>query len=499
MQVGQGKRAMGIGMVVALFASRVLLASRLDLGRDEVAYWYWAWHALDASYSWVTVALVRLSTAWLSDGAFTIRLPGLLAGFGAVTLVGVGTRRLGGSRATALAAAVAVAASPWHLDVGVFAHPDAFLTLFALAFAVAAAGPPGGKALIVASACAGLAALAKLPGAWILGSATLFVWRSRRGSGAATFGAAAILLVAVLALLRDLDGYILAGVREFGRFAAGVSLFERGAWTLAEILVDAGPALLVFAVAGAMALRDRKVRDAWPAWTAAAALFAFFVVFFFRGQSKGNWFLPSLALLVPPGAVALERAGRARIVGWLAAGGCAVTLAFVPVTARPDVVATMLRREPLSRLDASYARRAGLREATVAPTRTWSERLAEYAGGSDVEARITGALAAGATGVASDDYGLAFRAAHAAGRDVRVFLPEDRVFRRSCGGWPQAGETVVFASPRAPAPWVDWRRRFRECRSVPAVQQDMTRTEGSRAVPVVYVVECIDFLPGDAP
>ncbi len=174
-----------------LILARILLAATLAPGRDELAYWYWAWHGLDASYSLVAA------------GALLHR-------------------------------------------------------------------------------------------------------RFERFASAA----AALLLAPALLLLRDLDPRLLAGIREFGRFSSDAGTWERLAWTTREAAIGSGPAVLLAAGAGAVALRKRSWRAAWPGWRVAALLFLCFVAFFLDGQAKGNWFLPSLVLLVPLGAASLDAAGQ---------------------------------------------------------------------------------------------------------------------------------------------------------------------------------------------
>ncbi len=472
---------------------------RLGLGRDEAAYWYWAWHALDAAYSLVTVGLVRFSTALLGDAPLAIRLPGILAGVATIVLVAAGTRKLGGSRSTALAAAMAVAASPWHMYVGVVTHPDSFLTLFGLAFAVAAALPRRPRDLPLAAGSAAMAALAKLPGLWFLATAAWLLRERPTGSSAlaARVAATSALAVSGLVMLRDADGGVLAGVREFGRFAEGVSLLERVAWTLGEVVVCAGPALVVLAGAGAAALRDARVRRAWPAWTAAGALLVFFTAFHVEGESKGNWFLPAFVLLAPPGAVALERLGRGRLVRRLALAGSVTMIVVSSLATNPELIAAALQGESLAPLDASYLRHVGSREAAVSPARAWSDRLREYVPGRSVDTRVWSALSSEATGIASDDYGLAFRAAHAAGRDVRVYLPGDPIFRRSCGGRPGLGDTIVFVSSRRVTPWPGWCGRFESCRAMGPLQGDWPLPAGdSPSVSPQNVWLCVRWRAG---
>ncbi len=464
-------------LLAALTAARFALAAGWAPSRDEAAYWYWAWHGVDASYSLVTVGLVRIATALLGDGAFAMRLPGLVAACATVAGTVAAARRLGTTRRTALAVGAAVAASPWHVYTGTVVHPDAFLGAAAALLGWALTAPPR---WIAAAGAVSVAALAKLPGALLAAPLlpALLRWRARAGVTAAVagvFGATAALLLA------DADGSILRGVREFGRFGPGVGPAERVGWTVLEIVLATGPALLLAAGAGAWAMRGSEARARWPAADAAAALLAFFGAFALAGQTKGNWFAPALVLLAPPGAAALERRGSGSLLRGTALAGAVVALAGAWIAGQPAVAARLAKAAPLAALDASYARRVGAREATVSPDRTWSARAADLAGEPGVDARVRAALDEGAVAIASDDYGLVFAVARQIGRDTRVWLPFDPIFARTCGEPPRAGEEVVYVSrsPNGMPPALA--RAFASCEPVASARPDMPRVFRCRA------------------
>ncbi len=464
-------------VLAALMVARFALAAAWAPARDETAYWYWAWHGLDASYSLVTVGLVRASTTLFGDGAFAMRLPGLLAACATVAGTVAAARRLGTTRATALAAGVAVAASPWHVYTGTVVHPDAFLGAAAALMGWALSAPPRWMA---AAGAAAVAALVKLPGALLavpLASAVL----GRRLPPRRAVGVALVLGAAAALLLADADPAILRGVREFGRFGPGVGAAERAVWALAEVVAAAGPALLLAAAAGAWALRRPGTPALWPAGSAAAALLAFFGAFALAGQTKGNWFAPAMVLLAPPGAAALERSGAGGILRGAVLAGAVVALAGAWVAGQPAVAARLADAAPLAALDASYARRIGAREAAVSPDRTWSARAADLAGEPGVDARVRAALDEGAAAIASDDYGLAFALARQIGRDTRVWLPFDPIFARTCGEPPRAGEVVVYVSrsPNGMPPALA--RAFASCEPVPSARPDAPRVFRCRA------------------
>ena len=72
----------------------------------------------------------------------------------------------------------------------------------------------------------------------------------------------------------------------------------------------------------------------------------------------------------------------------------------------------------LRSVDATYLDHVGERERTVSATRSWTDRLVEYHGGAQLDARIREARAGGSIALMSNDYGLAFQTAHRLGRGV---------------------------------------------------------------------------------
>lgn len=492
-------RAEGV-VLAALMVARFALAATWAPARDEAAYWYWAWHGVDASYSLVTVGLVRVSTTLFGDGTFAMRLPGLLAASAAVGFVVAGTRRQGATRATAMAAGVAVAASPWQVYTGTVVHPDAFLGAAAALLGVALTTPARWMA---AAAAVAVAALAKLPGALL---AVPLVWGVLRPPRrpAIVLGVGGVLGSTAVLLLADADAAILRGVGEFGRFGPAVGVAERAAWTLVDVAVVAGPALLLLAAAGVGALRRSGLRACWPAGSAAVALLAFFGAFALAGQMKGNWFLPALVLLAPPGAAALERRGARAILRGTALAGGALALAGAWVAGQPAVAMRLAQAAPLAALDASYARRIGAREAAVSPDRTWSARAADLSDEPVEDPRVRAALDEGAAAIASDDYGLAFALARQIGRGTRVWLPFDPIFARTCGQPPRAGDEVVYVSRNPNDMPASLASAFASCEPVPSARTGAPRVvrcrgfRGLAALPLLAAL-ALPAAAADAP
>lgn len=478
------RRSPELILAVFLLALRGALAGLLGPGRDELAYWYWAHHALDTSYSLVTTGAIWLATSLFGDGPAAIRLPGLLAGGLTVAIVGRSVRALGGSFGAAALAMLAVTASPWQGYVGTVAHPDAFLSLFVVGYAAAAmrlrqeSESESAGALIALAACAGLTAWTKLTGAILLAPALWLAWRCRRAQPAGSVTAALIIVGVAASLLATLDVELLRGLRAFGTFDGRTGPLGRVGIIAAKLVGFGGPALLLLAGFGAHALARSGRRGRWPLGGAAALWIGFFTLFLFVGQAKANWFLPALLWLVPPGAVALEAGVRGAAGGGsevpfaarATRGAAYFTFALSVLGAgvwalphAPTVWPRVVAAPAVQRIDGTYAQHVGPREAEVSPCRTWTARLAEYGPPPPLDSRIRAALEAPSASpprLTSHDYGLAFALAWRYGRDVKVHLPWDSVFRRSSGSPLAAGESTIWVSTAQDAPPADWAAGF---------------------------------------
>jgi hypothetical protein len=186
-------------------------------------------------------------------------------------------------------------------------------------------------------------------------------------------------------------------------------------------------------------------------------------------------------VLVLPLGTAARAARRTAIAGAL------VTLALTAVMLRPD--AALVRLRSAARVDETYSRRAGEREAAVSTARTWSDQIAALHRRPAADPRVVGALASGAVAIASDDYGVAFAQAWALGREVRVMLPWDPIFARACGDAPKRGEDVVFVSAGRAEPPPPWRLCFEECRPLERDADDAAPAPD----PPLHVVLCVGW------
>jgi hypothetical protein len=489
-------------LVLGLFSVRIALAGIARPGRDELAYWYWAWHSLDAGYSLVTLSAVRISTTLCGDGAWAMRLPGLLAGVASAFLFHRIARRGGGDPGTAAWLTLAFVASPWQGYVGGVVHPDAFLGLGLLLFADGVtAGERRGAGRIATGAC--LAGLSKLTGALLLPVAAVTLLRRGGTRGRRIAAAGALLLVAGLFAVSVQPG-TLRGVEQLGTFAVGTPRGAVLALGLLEAMVLAGPALVGLAAAGVRVGRG-------PLRWLAASWIAFHVAFALLGQSKGNWYLPAFVALAAAAAVgavgavgAVEAAvpggrgsgrpatatpGGRHVPGWLppaavASAALSLTLATLAVlgagSARDGTT-----HLPVA-LDRSYARHVGAREAEVSGARTWSERFAEYVA-VPPDVRWPEDVPPGSIRLVGHDYGLLCGLAHSIGRSAGILLPWDPVFTPEVHPI-RPGEDVLWVDP-APPPSA-WASGFRRAEVVPPANESAL---------VVYHLQHWMGLPSDPP
>jgi hypothetical protein len=484
-------------ILALLLVARLIAAGSLGLGRDEAAYWYSAWNGLAASYSPVTGVLIRGFTFLLGDGRLAIRLPGLLAGWASILLLISISRQLGAGRRAAVLAGLILAASPWQGYAATIVHPDSFLLVAVLLFSrstIALARDPGhaSRDLALLAAGAGLAALSKMIGALLFLPAAWLLWKHRQRPAAVAAGGG-ILAACGATLLLTTDLRVLSGILEFGQFDPNLGVAARISIVLAEITILAGPALIGLAAAGAFAAGRGKMPATQMVAATSALFVGFFAVFLMAGRAKGNWFLPAVAMLLPMGAVAWELAGRLRTTQALAAVSTVLSISLGFLWSLPSngrAWAAVTGTPWLRAVNETYFDHTGGRERTVSTARSWRERLGEYHSAESLDARVEEAHAHGADAILSNDYGLAFQTAHRLGRNVRVHLPWDPVFARTCEPEPQSGEDVIFLSRSWEHPPPDWEQCFRETRRMPPPG------EGD---PPLHVVSCRGFSPRGGP
>lgn len=467
-------------LLTAAFGLRAVLLGLLGPGRDEVAYWYWSWHHLDASYSALTLGAIRLATGLGGDAVFWVRFPSFVAGILSVFLLVKWMGSLGGSTQAKAWGALLLAVTPWQGYVGSVAHPDAFLTAFTLGFAWSAERCLAerrrkGQWLCIASCFAAAAALSKLTGVLVLGAAAVLLARAGMRAPRAAGISALILGAAAAALALHFDASLTRALRSFGTFAPDLPWSAKFASLGAEFLVLAGPALLFV---GGNGLRRKLTRSPLH-WSpgellGASWIAAFTMAYLLWGSAKANWFLPGLLLLVPREVIREadgdgSKFGR-RLPGFVAGSAVlSVTLAFLVCLPRFPRIWQNIRSSPaLASWDATYAIHAGDREREVSPTTSWTDRFLEFSDDRPVDPRVRTSLDQGLRTFVSDDYGLAFEIAFRTGRDARVVLPWDPVFASTCGwptrsemaGWPGTSVPAALFVSRRPPPREELRARF---------------------------------------
>ncbi len=435
------RAAVPLVLIAGLTAVRVFLAAAARPGRDELVYWYWSWHVLDAGYSLVSLGAIRLATSLLGDGALAIRLPGLLAATGSILLLGRIARRGGATTERAGWIAAALAASPWLGYTGTVAHPDAFLLLGALLLADGATSSTERGTMRLAAGAL-VAAFSKLTGALLLPVAFVALLRGR-GPGRRRTVALAMLLAGGLVLAASQRPDTWEGVRRLGTFAPGTSAAVGLLVATGEAILLAGPALILLGAAG--------LRRGGVARVAAIGWLAFHAAFAGLGQAKGNWFLPALALAAAAAAStpALRRPAPAVVTSTL------LSLLLLGL-------ATGAGRLPEA-MDRTYAGHVGEREAAVSPTRLWSERFAEYAW-TPPDLRWPEGVSPGSIRLVGRDYGLLCGLARSLGRSAEVHLPDDPLFRPGDAP-PRPGEDLLWVADSPPDP--EWSGHFREVVPVP--------------------------------
>ncbi len=412
--------AAGLG-VLAVLALRLPMWMLPGPGRDEAAYHYWAHHP-EPAYTPLLQAAVRLAEAIGGHSLWTLRAPVLVLG---VLVIVLNDRRfalVGTPPTLRWLAALALAFSPWQSFASTILHPDNFLLAALLGLILAVQE----NRLWWATGAAVAAVLAKPTGVLFL---PVLWWLSGRMEGVPANElrtARAMMLTAALGLFLVMDSSMVAGMADFGRMSPTLPWYDRGLAAGGAFLFLGGPLLVGFSWLGAhqrwRILRldgdSRQQREARASLAAAAVLLTFFLAaVLVRGQFKGNWVLPAVVLLWP---TQLPRRPVSPVFLRLAIAGLAMaflgSLGQTVIHVRPDLISRLEKQMTTRGLTprwATYATQAGVREATVSTSRTWSDHLREYEGFGDFAAEIKAGWceAQGATAplpwIVSDDYGIA--------------------------------------------------------------------------------------------
>lgn len=148
------------------------------------------------------VLLFQMPGLWLRAGAFGAKLPGTLAGFGAIGLTYCAARTRGLSRADAgLVTALCAAAFAAQLNRWCWDRPDSYLCLLSAVAAFAAVALEPAAAILLIGLAAGLATDFKAFGAiYVLPAAVCTAARARRVNAIALPAVAAAIAMLALAL-----------------------------------------------------------------------------------------------------------------------------------------------------------------------------------------------------------------------------------------------------------------------------------------------------------
>ena len=219
-------------------------------------------------------------------------------------------------------------------------------------------------------------------------------------------------LLLVSPILISLQPELLQGIAEFGRVAEGQSIWESLLLQLGGIFFLA-PFGLPFAAY--LGLKERLGKEGASFRTdpeqmatllvAGTMLLAFSGAILTSGQVKGNWILPALVILWP----AVTRLGPHPLFSIGLPVSIIVSVSMTFAFANPPAMSWIEDRLPMIR--DSYSFQAGMREARVSASRSWTHRFSEYQAIDNFADAVMNRWQNGANGkpawIVSDDYGLA--------------------------------------------------------------------------------------------
>lgn len=343
-----------VGVMLALAAIRLALASHIDLAPDEAYYWLWSRHPALSYYDHPPMIAwwIAASTALFGDGPAAIRLLPVLSLPAIGVLVLLTARELGASAATANRAALLVNAMLLFAIASVIATPDEPSALFwcAAQYALARVAAGRGSAnLLWVGLFAGLGCISKYTDLFLGPGIVLALLADRdlraewRRPWLYLGGAAAGLVIAPVLWADALAGWASIG-KQFGRMAVhGVE----PRFVLEFLVAQFGlmnPLVAVLAAAGlwvGLARRDRAVR---LLVLFNLPLVAYLGLHAVHGRVQGNWLAPAYPALALIATVGLDGVATARrwtriaagtgIVGAMLALAGLAGLSAVPVSVR---------------------------------------------------------------------------------------------------------------------------------------------------------------------
>ena len=431
---------LGLVLLGAYTLLKLWLIADVELGKDEVVYWYWGQH-LDALYALLPLAVFKLTHALYPHQEWFLRLPSALLGAFSTALVYRLCRMQGLAERLALWAAAAFALSHWTWHTSSYLHPDGFLVpcwLLALCMARQAAATNALRPYICTGLAAGLAILCKYSGAFLVGGLALWIALGHQGKErwhllaaflVPAFSVAAPLIYAQFSTSFYLPQTLstLSRIDELGHPLSRLLFFAVGP------LFFISPFLLFLLYAGLV--RAAKRCDLLALLPALCTIGVFLLFALGRGQIKGNWLLPGLLSLWP---VAFAARPRRWLLVAVVATGLLQALAVGLGLKYPGLYRDLTAR---SGLDKSYVGLVSQEDRGREPSHSWSERLCEYSGwhrfAADVEEVIP------PLPLLSTQYSIPFALAYYGRAEQEYYTVDDPRFR---------GLTDFYGQRKAPYP-----------------------------------------------
>ena len=458
-----------IALIVVSAALKLWLTLGVELGKDEAAYWYWSLH-WDLAYSPLPFAFFRLAHALAPGVEWALRACQIAAGMIAIGLMFRWCRSSKLGAADCLWATAAFATSHWIWHSSSFLHPDGFLVptwllVLVLARRSAARGWPPVASMGVGVSAA-MTVYCKYSGMPLAASVFIWIWLAgapttiRKQALSYSLLAFAVVL-APLALTHWADGFHLPqALSSLSRIADSTSVFARGGLFLVAPLLFVSPLLLwvlyrafgsTFAAAGSKLSRAATgTRSAWmrshdplvlALAPAATVLLCFGFFALYRGQIKGSWILPAFLALWPyafgatTGLSSRTRMRGRRFLILVILVGLLQSLTASLALKYPGAVDSFIDKIGGQKLvDESYPALVSPADRAREPTRSWNERLCEYAGWSaftrNLEQSMTSAGLSLSVALVSSQYNLPFTTAFyaAPGTERRVYTVADARF-----------------------------------------------------------------------
>jgi hypothetical protein len=419
---------------------KIWFVSGVELGKDEAVYWYWSQH-LDAAYSLIPFAVIKLLNALLPGSETMLRLGSVLAGSGSVLLAYLLCRRFGLDSKHCMWGATVFAACHWTWHTSSFLHPDGFLVFFwllTLERTVAWRRRLTKPRLAVIGLLAALVVLCKYSGAFL--ASGLFIWLFLAHGPRICYVALLPFLLASspLAVVQaETLFHLPRALGTLSQIAPESHLAVRALIFLVNPIFFVSP-LLLWMLYRALVSGTRKLRENLASELALLVLpalcmigaFAFFALS--RGQIKGNWILPAFLGLWP---LAFDPRTYSKGIGTCflrstLATSTVQTLLIAVLLKFPAVASAFAQTDTLVSLNTSYTELVSAPDRSRESARSWTERFCEYHGWKDWVRRLETAVSGSdAVPLVSNQYAVAFGAAYYTTAAREIYTVADPRFR----------------------------------------------------------------------